>query len=119
MDRRKELEAQFGPDPADWPPPAAGPGSGGDFGRLQDALTVAGDETALAQAVMTRLAQPPERGLLADLLPVILPPRVALAGYAGLWVALAVLGYQVIGGALGDPLLALALGEAPGWEMLQ
>jgi hypothetical protein len=118
MDKRKDLEARFGPDLGDWPPPHAGLVAGGDTGRLHAALTVEGDETALAEAVLTRLARP-EPGLLAGLLPVILPPRVALAGYAGLWLALAVLGYQVMGGMLGDPILALALGEAPGWELLQ
>jgi hypothetical protein len=114
MDKRKDLEARFGPDPADWPPPHAGLVAGGDLGRLHEALTVEGDETALTQAVLNRLARPkPQR--LAPLAPL----KVALAGYAGLWLALAVVGYQVMGGMLGDPILALALGAAPGWDVLQ
>lgn len=114
MDKRKDLEARFGQDAADWLPPHAGLLAGGDMGRLHQALTVEGDETALTQAVLTRLARP-EAGLLSGML----AQRMALAGYAGLWLALAVLGYQVMGGVLGDPILALALGAAPGWEMLQ
>ncbi len=117
MDKRKDLEARFGPDLDDGPPLAGLEGEG-DLGRLRAALMVEGDETALTRAVLTRLARP-EPGLLAPLLPVILPQPVALAGYGGLWLALAVLGYQVMGGVLGDPILALALGEAPGWELLQ
>lgn len=118
MDQDKDLEARFGPDPEHRPPPHAGLQAKGDMDRLQAALTVEGDETALTRAVLAHLARP-EPGLLTPLLPVVLPQWVALVGYAGLWLALAVLGYQVMGGLLGDPILALALGEAPGWELLQ
>ena len=91
---------------------------GGDLGRLHAALMVGGDETALTQAVLTRLAQP-KCTVLQAILPVIVPPRVALVTFAGLWLAMAVLGYHLMGGALGNPVLALVLGEAPNWEVMQ
>ena len=121
MDTREDLVARFGPDPKDWPAPYGALLVGGDAGRFHAAMAVDGDEAALTQAVLTRLTRlaQPEAGLLTGLLPAILPARVALAGYAGLWLAMAVLGYQVMGGALGDPMLALAFGETPGWELLQ
>jgi hypothetical protein len=118
METRAELEARFGPDPQDWPAPYRGMLAQGDMARLHAALRAEGDETALTRAVLARLARP-ESGILPGILPVILPPRVALVGYAGLWLAMAVLGYQVMGGALGDPVLALAFGDVPGWELMQ
>ena len=82
--------------------------------RLRAALMLPEGETALAQAVLTRLALP-----RAGILPPILPARVVLASYAGLWLAVAVLGYQFTGGVMGDPVLSLALGEVPGIEVVQ
>lgn len=89
-----------------------------DRDRLRRALLAEGDEAALTQAVLTRLAVP-QTGVLAAVLPAILPPGVALAGFGGLWLAVAVLGYQLAGGALGDPLLGFALGDLPVWGMLR
>lgn len=85
-----------------------------DEDRLRAALMAEGDEAALAQAVLTRLALP-----RPGILPAILPPRVALVTYAGLWLAFVVFGYQVAGGISGDPMLAVVLGDLPGWGMLQ
>lgn len=113
MERKEELEARFGPNPADWPPPFRGSLAGGDAGHLHAALMVDGDETALTQAVLTRLALPHHAGVWA-MVPAFLLPRVALASYAGVWLALAVVGYQGAGGFAGDPMLALALGDVQG-----
>ncbi len=118
METRAALEARFGPDPAEWPAPFRAALAAGDDGLLVRALLVAGDEVDLTRAVLTKLARP-EPGLLASLLPLIVPPRLALTGYAALWLLLAVLGYQLAGGLAGDLVLDLALGQVPGWEIVQ
>jgi hypothetical protein len=114
METRAELEERFGPDPTDWPAPYRGSPGEGDFGLLHRALVVDPDETALTRAVLSRLAQPEP-----TFLPDFLSPRIALAGYAGLWLAMAALGWQGVGGAMGAPLLALTLGDFSGWAVLQ
>lgn len=111
METRETLAAKYGPDPNLRPEPWR---EAGAQDVLRQALLVDPDETALARAVLTRLAQP-KHGLL----PRILPPRVAWVSFAGLWLVMAILGFQVTGSLLGDPILALALGEMPGWEVLQ
>lgn len=111
---RAELEARFGPDPADWPAPFRGTLAAGDEGILHQALVADPDESALARAVLSRLAQE-KPALLSG----ILSPRLALGAYAALWLGMAFLGWQGAGSALGAPLLALTLGDFSGWEMLQ
>lgn len=125
METKETLEARFGPNPAGWPPPYRGSLQAGDDGRLHAALMAPGDETALTHAVLTRLALPHHGGVWA-LLPGFLSPRAALASYAGLWMTLAVIGYQgaggfvdgATGGMLDDPLLAVVLGQVAGADAL-
>jgi hypothetical protein len=103
-----DLRRRFGDDPNLWPEPHRTEALGTQD-PLHAALMQPTDYAALSRAVLTRLVTPQRRSL---------DPRLALAGYASLLIAVGVTGYSLTD-LPADPLLALALGEVPMMERLQ
>jgi hypothetical protein len=103
------LRRRFGENIDDWPAPHGREARDFRAGRtdpLHAALMTPTDETALAAAVLTRLAAPRRsRPAMAA------SPRLLLAGYATVLIAALFTGYGLMPFPPVDPILALALGD--------
>ena len=115
--RLTDLRRRFGDNLDHWPAPhrqEARDYLSGSTDPLRTALLMPTSETALSNAVLTRLATP-RRSALSGI-----TPRLALASYAILLIAAGATGYGLTSSPATDPILALAFGDGlPALESLQ